>query len=66
MPKSAGEFIYNIRQAIAGNAVKDKRIADFAILEKLKWSQRELDETPAYKVMAYRLIMTEIAKQQQK
>jgi hypothetical protein len=66
MPKSAGEFIYDIRQAIEGKEVKDKRIADFAIMDKFKWSQRELDETPAYKVMAYRLIMSQVAKAEHK
>lgn len=66
MPKSAGEFIYDIKQAVAGKNVKDKRIADFAILKEFKWSQRDLDLTPAYKVMAYRLIATYVAKAQQK
>lgn len=66
MPKVAGEFIYDIKQAIAGKPVKDKRIADFALLKEFKWSQKELDETPAYKVMAYRLIMSHVAKSESK
>lgn len=66
MPKSAGEFIGDIKQAIAGKAVKDTRIADYAILKEFGWSQRELNETPAYKVMGYRLIMSKVAKAQTK
>jgi hypothetical protein len=66
MPKPAGEFIYDIKQAIAKKPVNDVRIADYAILKEFGWSQRELNETPAYKVMAYRLIMSKSAAAQKK
>jgi hypothetical protein len=62
----AGEFIYDIKQAIKGEKVKDNRIADYALLKEFRWSQKELDETPIYKVMAYRLIMSHAVKQQKK